>query len=190
MLREYNLTTEEHFILFNEMSHPDVSPYVRNFVNDFTEYLKNVRYILEAEERGEMIVRVIVNEWNRPIGMITLYDITEYGGFLSTWLGKSYHGKGYNNVAKELFLNEVFNEYNIQTIFMKIRIGNHRSQRAALKLAYVSQANDNYVAVYEFINANELKYNLYTVRKLDYLNYQLSRQIDFVTETDEYSMLT
>ena len=108
MLKTYNLTTKEHYGLFMEMSHPEVSPYVRNYVADFNEYLMNISHILDAEERGDMIVRVIFNEWNQPIGMITLYDITEYGGFLSTWLGKQHHGKGYNQVAKELFLNEIF----------------------------------------------------------------------------------
>lgn len=188
MLRTYNLTMEEHFILYTEMSHADVSPYVRNYVNDFNEYILNVSHILEAEKRGEMIVRVIINEWNRPIGLITLYDITEYGGFLSTWLGKDYHGKGYNKIAKELFFNEVFNTTQIQTIFMKIRVDNYRSQKAALKLAYVAEANHSYQTIYNVVNQTALKYNLYSVTKQAYLADQMVRQIDYVTSDPEIQL--
>ncbi|HLQ82306.1 MAG TPA: GNAT family protein [Pseudogracilibacillus sp.] len=188
MLRTYNLTMEEHFILYTEMSHPDVSPYVRNYVNDFNEYISNVNHILEAENRGEMIVRVIVNEWNRPIGLITLYDITEYGGFLSTWLGKDYHGSGYNKVAKELFFNDIFDTTEIQTVFMKIRVDNYRSQKAALKLAYVAEADYRYQAVHTFVNQTVFKYNLYTVTKQAYLADQKVRQVDYVTSDSEIQL--
>lgn len=189
MLRTYNLTTKEHFDLFTEMSHPDVAPYVRNYVSDFNEYLTNVTHIISAEERGDMIVRVIVNEWNKPIGMITLYDISEYGGFLSTWLGKNYHGKGYNQIVKQLFLNEIFNTYEIETIYLKIRTDNYRSQKAALKLAYVSEANSTFAEIYSFINQTEIKYNLYAVTRMAYQSDQLSREIDYV-KTKEYELLS
>lgn len=188
MLRTYNLTKEERFILFSEMSHPDVSPYVRNYVDDFNEYLKSVPHILEAEERGEMVVRVIMNEWGKPIGMISLYDITEYGGFLSTWLGKSYHGKGYNKIAKELFLNKVFYDYDIQTVFMKIKVDNIRSQKAALKLAYVTKAEADYHAVHTIAKKTEKKYYLFTVTRRAYLNDQMKRKINHINEFEEYSM--
>lgn len=185
MLKTYNLTTKEHYELFLEMSHPEVSPYVRNYVADFNEYLKNVAHILAAEVRGEMIVRIIVNEWNQPIGMISLYDITEYGGFLSTWLGKEYHGKGYNQVAKQLFLDEVFNEPEIQTIYLKIRTDNYRSQKAAEKLAYITEVDANYDVMYKMINQTELKYNLYSVTKLSYLATQRNQEASYVKEHEE-----
>lgn len=185
MLKTYNLTTKEHYELFLEMSHPEVSPYVRNYVADFNEYLKNVTHILAAETRGEMIVRTIVNEWNQPIGMISLYDITEYGGFLSTWLGKKYHGKGYNQVAKQLFLDEVFNESEVQTIYLKIRTDNYRSQKAVLKLAYVTQVGANYEAMHKMVNQTGLKYNLYLVSKLSYLAVQRSCEVEYKTEYEE-----
>ncbi len=185
MLKTYNLTTKEHYGLFMEMSHPEVSPYVRNYVADFNEYLMNISHILDAEERGDMIVRVIFNEWNQPIGMITLYDITEYGGFLSTWLGKQHHGKGYNQVAKELFLNEIFSESEVQTIYLKIRTDNYRSQKAALKLAYITQVDSTYEVMFKMINQTELKYNLYSVTKLSYLANQRSQEMDYVAGNEE-----
>lgn len=185
MLRTYNLTNEEHYGLFMEMSHPDVAPYVRNCVADFNEYLLNVPHILAAEERGDMIIRTIFDEWDNPIGMITLYDITDYGGFLSTWLGKSYHGKGYNKIAKQLFLNEIFNQHDIQIIYLKIRTDNYRSQKAAEKLAYIAQVESNYNVMFKVINQTELKYKLYLVTKLAYINDQKISKIDYLTESSE-----
>src|SRR5699024_1941780 len=101
MLKKYDLTTKEHYELFMEMSHPEVSIYVRNYMDDFNDYLANVPNILQREACGEMIVSVSCKSWNKSVGMITLYDSTEDGGSLSTRLGKAHHGKGYNQVAKE-----------------------------------------------------------------------------------------
>jgi RimJ/RimL family protein N-acetyltransferase len=56
-----------------------------------------------------------------PIGTITLFDVQEKAGFLGTWLGKPYHGKGYNKLAKDSFFSELFYELDIETIFMRIR---------------------------------------------------------------------
>src|SRR5699024_6974290 len=117
MLKKYDLTTKEHYELFMEMSHPEVSIYVRNYMDDFNDYLANVPNILEREARGEMIVRVIFNEWNKPVGMITLDDVSEDGGFFATRRGEVDDETAYNLVAKELFLNEVVKEATIQTIF-------------------------------------------------------------------------
>ncbi|MFH4333830.1 GNAT family N-acetyltransferase, partial [Acinetobacter baumannii] len=76
---------------------------------------------IEAEERGELISRTILDEWGNPIGTITLFDVQEKAGFLGTWLGKPYHGKGYNKLAKDSFFSELFYELDIETIFMRIR---------------------------------------------------------------------
>ena len=54
-----------------------------------------------------------------------------------------YLGKGYNQKAKMLFLNELFFEYNFHTVFLRIRVENIKSQRAALKLPYVMSANES-----------------------------------------------
>jgi RimJ/RimL family protein N-acetyltransferase len=35
----------------------------------------------------------------------TLFDVQEKAGFLGTWLGKPYHGKGYNKLAKDSFFS-------------------------------------------------------------------------------------
>ncbi|MGQ0518443.1 hypothetical protein ACT453_54415, partial [Bacillus sp. D-CC] len=63
---------------------------------------------LNRIERGELISRTILDEWGNPIGTITLFDVQEKAGFLGTWLGKPYHGKGYNKLAKDSFFSELF----------------------------------------------------------------------------------
>lgn len=89
-------------------------------------------------------------------------------GFLGTWLGKPYHGKGYNKLAKDSFFSELFYELDIETIFMRIRKINIRSIKAAEKLQYVNLANETRKAVYDEINAHEEVYNLYEIPKDQY----------------------
>ena len=103
----------------------------------YEEFLFMTKQTMEAEERGELISRTILDEWGYPIGTINLFDIEDNAGFLGTWLGKPYHGKGYNKLAKDAFFNELFYELDIETIFMRIRKINIRSIKAAEKLPYV-----------------------------------------------------
>ena len=114
-------------ILFELMTHPDVFPFVRQKATSYEEFLFMTKQTIEAEERGEFISRTILDEWGSPIGTINLFDIQNNAGFLGTWLGKPYHGKGYNQPAKDAFFNELFFELDIETIFMRIRKVNIRS---------------------------------------------------------------
>ena len=77
---------------------------MRQKAYSYEEYLFLTKQTIEAEERGELISRTILDEWGNPIGTITLFDVQEKAGFLGTWLGKPYHGKGYNKLAKDSFL--------------------------------------------------------------------------------------
>ncbi|KGX94026.1 alanine acetyltransferase [Pontibacillus halophilus JSM 076056 = DSM 19796] len=155
--------------LYDLLVHPSVFPYVRHKANSTDEYYFVTRKLLEAEDRGELVSRTIVDEWNQPIGTINLFDIYENKGFLATWLGKEFHGKGYNQPAKEAFFEELFFELGIEVIFMKIRSSNIRSQKAASKLPYAILANDDYPDVYEWVNRNENTFDLYAVTKENYL---------------------
>ena len=74
--------------LYDHMIHPDVFPFVRQKANSFEEYLFLTKQTIEAEERGELISRTILDEWGSPIGTISLFDIQDNAGFLGTWLGK------------------------------------------------------------------------------------------------------
>ncbi len=114
------------------MSHPEVFPFVRHKAYSYDEFVFLTKKTIEAEEREELISRTILDEWGTPIGTINLFDIEEGAGFLGTWLGKPYHGKGYNSVAKEAFFNELFFELNIHTIscvFVKKMYAHKKQQR-------------------------------------------------------------
>ncbi|MBT2720013.1 GNAT family N-acetyltransferase [Bacillus sp. ISL-46] len=81
---------------------------------------------------------------------------------------KPYHGKGYNSVAKDAFFNEIFYEWGIESVFMKIRKENIRSIKAAEKLPYVVKANETRKSMYKKINADRNIYDLYEISKDQY----------------------
>ncbi|MFD1739682.1 GNAT family N-acetyltransferase [Bacillus salitolerans] len=155
----------ESHALYELMVHPEVFPFVRHKAYSYEEFLFLTKSTIEAEERGEIISRTILDEWGAPIGTINLFDIQDNAGFLGTWLGKPYHGQGYNKLAKDAFFNEAFHELGIETIFMRIRKVNVRSYKAAIKLPYVIFANETRKSLYEEINANEDIYNLFEIPK-------------------------
>jgi len=157
--------------LYELITHPDVFPFVRQKATSYDEFLFITKQTIEAEERGELISRTILDEWGAPIGTINLYDIENNAGFLGTWLGKQYHGKGYNVLAKEAFFQELFYELGIDTIFMRIRKVNIRSIKAAEKLPFVVKANETRKSIYEQLNANGDVYDLYEIPKDQYTFY-------------------
>ncbi|MDQ0246927.1 RimJ/RimL family protein N-acetyltransferase [Bacillus fengqiuensis] len=159
--------------LYELMVHPDVFPFVRHKAHSYEEFLFITKQTLEAEEHGEIISRTITDEWGNPIGTINLFDVQDNAGFLGTWLGKPYHGKGYNQIAKEAFFNELFYELGIERIFMRIRKVNVRSMKAAEKLPYVTLANETSKSLYEEINQEGDIYNLYEISKDLYTLYIL-----------------
>lgn len=157
--------TQECNILFELMMHPEVFPFVRDKAYTQDEFVFLTKKTIELEESGQLISRTILDEWETPIGTINLYDIKDHAGFLGTWLGKPYHGKGYNQPAKEEFFKELFYEHGIETIYMRIRVENIRSQKAAEKLPYVLKANDTKPQLFKEINPTEHIYHLYEIPK-------------------------
>ncbi|QAS51862.1 GNAT family N-acetyltransferase [Halobacillus litoralis] len=156
-------------VLFELMVHPEVFPYVRHRAASSDEFYFLTKQTIEAEDRGELISRTILDEWGQPIGTINLFDLTENKGFLATWLGRPYFGKGYNKLAKDAFFEELFFQLNIEAIFMKIRKTNVRSMKAALKIPYVTSANEAYPEVLSRINRIEDVYDLFVITKEQYL---------------------
>jgi len=169
MLKKRDL--HDSHTLYELMTHPDVFPFVRQKADSYEEFLFMTKQTIEAEERGELISRTILDEWGAPIGTINLFDIEENAGFLGTWLGKPYHGKGYNSPAKDTFFQEIFYECGIDTVFMRIRKINIRSIKAAEKLPYVIKANETRKSIYEQLNANGEVYDLYEIPKDQYSFY-------------------
>ncbi|KKB38182.1 GNAT family N-acetyltransferase [Bacillus thermotolerans] len=172
-------------VLFDLMTHPDVFPFVRHKVHSYEEFLFITKQMIDSEENGELISRTITDEWGAPIGTITLYDVNDNAGFLGTWLGKPYHGKGYNMPAKEAFFHELFFELGIESVFMKIRKANVRSRKAAEKLPYAVQANDTRPAIYLQINEHEDAFDLYEIPKDLFTLYALRQQNQ---EADEQAL--
>ncbi|MCE4047347.1 MULTISPECIES: GNAT family N-acetyltransferase [Bacillaceae] len=164
MLKKREL--EDCAVLFEMMKHPDVFPFVRQKAASYEEYLFITKQTIEAEEKGELISRTILDEWHNPIGTINLYDIQDGIGFLGTWIGKPYHGKGYNKIAKELFFSEAFFELNINSILMRIREHNLRSVKAAEKLPYAVHANETRKSIVEKLKEETgVSYELFEVPK-------------------------
>ena len=151
--------------LYQLMIHPSVFPFVRHKAHSPEEYLFMTKIILEEEEQGKTISRTITDDWGQPIGTINLYDIQDGAGFLGTWIGVPYQGKGYNQAAKHQFLSELFFEKDFHTIFLRIRIENEKSNRAAQKLKYAVCAKESHPVLYEEINSGEIKYHLFKIPK-------------------------
>ncbi len=161
--------------LYEQMTHPDVFPFVRQKAYSYDEFLFLTKHTIEAEEKNELISRTIVDEWGVPIGTINLFDIQEKAGFLGTWIGKPFHGKGYNTLAKDAFFQELFFHLDIETVYMRIRKKNTRSIRAAEKLPYATFANETRSSVYRQLNEQEEIYDLFEVSK-DLFTLHILRQ--------------
>ncbi|WP_018759052.1 GNAT family N-acetyltransferase [Paenibacillus terrigena] len=167
MLKKRDL--HECHSLYNLMMDPVVFPYVRYKCQSYEEYLFITKQLIVEEEQRTCISSTILNEMGHPIGTIDLYNIVNKTGFLATWIGTPYFGKGYNQRAKESFFAELFLEHDIDTVFLKIRKQNIRSKKAVEKLQYVKLANDTNHEVYQSINLTEQIYDLYHVERVGFL---------------------
>ncbi|WP_152656782.1 GNAT family N-acetyltransferase [Oceanobacillus sp. CFH 90083] len=176
-------------MLFELMVDPEVFPFVRHKATTVDEFYFLTKQTIEAEDRGELISRTILDEYQQPIGTINLFDIEDNYGFLATWIGKPYFGKGYNRQAKDAFFHELFTTKGIDGIFMKVRRSNPRSLKAVLKLPYVIFANELYESMYKRINgnSNEVMYDLFVITKEHYLSYQQFHSEAAVSSGEEVS---
>lgn len=174
-------------ILFELASHPEVYPYLRHKADTVDEFYFLTKQTIEAEEQGLVISRTILDEFAQPIGTINLFDIDQRSGFLATWLGKPYFGKGYNKMAKELFFDELFFQKGIENVFMKVRKTNIRSLRAVEKLGYAILGNDLFPEIYQVINVNSNIYHLFVVTKEHYASYIQFADISTGSETEVVS---
>lgn len=157
--------------LFELLSHPSVFPFVRQKAKTADQLWFMTRQLMEEEEQGLVVSRTILGDLEQPIGTITLYDIQEGAGFLGTWLGQPYQGLGYNQQAKLEFFNELFFELDFQTVFMKIKKENVKSQRAVLKLEYALDAKESHPSLFAQINAGEQQYELFKIEKDNFYLY-------------------
>lgn len=175
-----NRDLSECHVLFDLMVDPAVFPFVRQKAYSYEEYLFLTKQTIEAEERGEIISRTILDEWGAPIGTINLFDLQDQAGFLGTWIGTPYHGKGYNQPAKEAFFKELFFEKQIQRIFLRINKDNIRSQKAAEKFPYVELANEKWPNILKQINSGEKSYHLYEIERDNYLLHTMREPVETI----------
>lgn len=175
LLKKRELT--DCHVLYNLMVDPEVFPFVRHKAYSIEEFMFLTKQTIEAEDQGELISRTILDEWHNPIGTINLFDIKNGYGFLGTWIGKPYFGKGYNQMAKDEFFSELFFEKGIETIFMRIRKVNARSKKAAMKLPYVTLANELRPDIYHELNKNEVVYDLFQIEKDAYMLHTMREQV-------------
>ncbi|WP_078596748.1 GNAT family N-acetyltransferase [Evansella clarkii] len=173
MLKKRDL--QDCHVLYDLMVHPDVFPFVRQKADSYEEFLFITKQTIEAEEQGLIISRTILDDWGSPAGTISLFDIDNKAGFLGTWIGKPYHGMGLNTRAKDVFFTELFYELGVETVYMKIRKKNLRSNKAAEKLPYAVAANETRKALYEEINLGSIKFNLFEISK-DLFTLYIMRQ--------------
>ena len=159
-------------VLFELASHPRVAPYIRHKAHTIDEFYFLTKQMIDDEAEGLVLSRTILDEYEQPIGTINLFDIDRNTGYLATWLGEPYFGKGYNRIAKELFLQEVFSTTLIEYIFIKIKKVNIRSKMAILKLPYVSDGHAFAPDLYQLINAESEQYDLFVATKDHFSTYQ------------------
>lgn len=169
MLRK--LEIQDAYVLHDYLLDPHVYPYVRFKAETLDEYLFVSKQVIEKEEQSKLIMRVILDETGKAIGQIALYDIEGGTGFLGTWLGTEFHGKGYNQLAKDSFLREVFYQHEIHTVYMKIRKTNEKSKRAALKLPYIETLLPEEAMIYQQVNQEEEIYDVFKIQRELYEQY-------------------
>ena len=105
-----------------------------NGTRDFIDYI-------QGEERmGKQLSRVIFNEKEEFIGVITLKSIDRENGtaHVGTWIGGDYWGLGYNELAKEAMFTLAFEELKLNRIFAGAKLTNERSIAAQKKLSYMT----------------------------------------------------
>ncbi|MRH44653.1 GNAT family N-acetyltransferase [Aquibacillus halophilus] len=163
--------------LFQLMIHPEVFPFVRHKAYSSDEFYFLTKSTMEAEENGELISRTIIDEYHQPIGTINLFDIEDGKGFLATWIGQPYFGKGYNKIAKDHFFDELFFTHEIEAVFIKIRKTNTRSMKAILKLPFVSLGNILFPEQFERINKDSLDSPIYELFVITNEQYMIHREL-------------
>ncbi|WBL16959.1 GNAT family N-acetyltransferase [Sutcliffiella sp. NC1] len=119
-----------------------------------------IGFILEQEILGKQYSRVILNENEDVIGVITLKDINKANKtcHIGTWIGHQYWGKGYNALAKAEILYTAFAKMGLEYVFAGAKLSNIRSQKSQAKLPYIrvgvqSEFPEEYLKLEQQVNA-------------------------------------
>ncbi len=98
-----------------------------------------IEFIQVQERLGKQYSRVILDETENLIGVITLKEIDGINNtcHIGTWIGHQYWGKGYNALAKSEILYIAFTVLDLEYVFAGAKLSNARSQKAQEKLPYI-----------------------------------------------------
>ncbi|MFC4559798.1 GNAT family N-acetyltransferase [Virgibacillus kekensis] len=98
-----------------------------------------IEFILEEEKKQTHYSRMILNEHQELIGVITLKDIDKLNKncHIGTWIGHPFWGKGYNQAAKNKILHTAFTELELDHVFAGAKATNKRSQKSQGKIPYI-----------------------------------------------------
>lgn len=126
-----------------EIHHLSSNPHVKNALGlpgggvESTE--RFVKTVLQEEEQGKTISRVIIDEYKKIIGITTLMHINRQSKscHIGSWLGYEYWSKGYNQASKIEILKIAFEDLKLNYVFAGARKENIRSQKAQEKLPFI-----------------------------------------------------
>ncbi|QTD39728.1 GNAT family N-acetyltransferase [Sporosarcina sp. Te-1] len=98
-----------------------------------------IEFISQQEIEGKQYSRVILDEQENVVGVITLKELDPVNktSHIGTWIGYPYWGKGFNEAAKRKILYTAFTELELDVVFAGAKKKNVRSQRAQEKLPYI-----------------------------------------------------
>lgn len=142
-----------------------------------------IEFIRIQEKIGTQYSRLILNEEHELIGVITLkdIDIDRKIAHIGTWIGSSYWGKGYNELAKEAILKQAFLKLNLDYVFAGAALHNIRSQKAQAKLPYMKLHVDELfpAELQKIEHETQSKCVLNVIEKEDFLSYLQSTVSSF-----------
>lgn len=98
-----------------------------------------VQKVLQLEQEGRSVPRVILNESGNVVGLTDLMfiDHDKKSCHIGTWIGHEYWGQGYNEASKIEILRVAFEELGLEWVFAGARKVNIRSQKAQAKLPFI-----------------------------------------------------
>ncbi|GIN85942.1 N-acetyltransferase [Heyndrickxia sporothermodurans] len=125
--------------MFELSSTPEVSNALGLKISDVQDTINFIGFVRKEEEAGRSYSRVIYDNYEGLIGVITLKDIDlgRKSCHIGTWIGHEYWGKGYNQWAKKEILKTAFQVLNLQYVFAGAKKENKRSLKAQEKLPYI-----------------------------------------------------
>ena|SRR5699024_2242089 len=139
-----------------------------------------IGFIQEQEKLGKQYSRVILDESEKIIGVITLKDIDNINktSHLGTWLGHQYWGQGYNLLAKKEILITAFTQLKLEYVFAGAKVSNMRSIKSQEKLPFMrtevqEEFSDEYKKLESEVNFPCI---LNVIEKESFLNWYLQTE--------------